>query len=45
VSSLRSNSLIIIIFYMRTTEVLATVAIAGAVATFAVLNLNTVQSG
>jgi KDEL-tailed cysteine endopeptidase len=31
--------------YMRTTEILATVAIAGAVATFAALNINTVQSG
>jgi len=30
---------------MRTTEIIATVAIAGAVATFAALNLNSVQSG
>lgn len=30
---------------MRTTEILATVAIAGAIATFAALNINTVQSG
>lgn len=33
------------IYQMRTKEILATIAVAGAVATFALLNVGTVQTG